>query len=107
MNTGHVIICPGLFFASVFKTTADRLDKFNAADDDPEVAVGGRLDRLAMAASPVFDEKACIRDSRLFRSECLFHFFTVIWQSEQAIEGTFLQFADAPNRRIWPMIWEA
>ena len=34
-------------------------------------------------------------------------FFTVIWQSGQAIAGIFPQSADAPTVRFWTMIWEA
>jgi hypothetical protein len=65
------------------------------------------LNRLAVTACPVFDDKAGIRDRRIFRSEFFFHFAPVIWQSDQAIEGTSLQSVDEPNPRIWTMIWEA
>jgi hypothetical protein len=65
------------------------------------------LNRLAVAACPVFDYKAGILDRRILRSEFFFHFASVIWQSDQAIEGTSLRSADAPILRIWTMIWEA
>ena len=38
------------------------------------------LNRLAVTACPVFDDKARVLDRRIFRSECFFHFASFIWQ---------------------------